>query len=81
MEEEGQVSYEYLKKEPRPAFRYRVSKKTEEPGIRYVTIVAPYAENPPKIKVKILGKPEIGGNNLDLKITTNGKSKQISYKF
>ena len=69
--EDGQVSFEYTKKETRPAFRYHVTKKTEDTGIRYVTIVVPYAKNPPKVKVKLLGNPAIGGNKLDLKMTTN----------
>lgn len=77
-EEEGQVSYGYKKREPRPAFRHRVS-KTGETGVRYVTIVAPYAGNPPDIRVELSGKPVIGGNKVDLKLSANGKSKQIGY--
>ena len=79
-EEEGQVSFVYTKKEPRPAFRYRVP-KTEATGIRYVTLVVPYAENSPDIKAELLGNPVIGGNKLDLKLSTNGKSRQIGYAF
>ena len=80
-EEEGQVSFEYTKKEPRPAFHYHVPKKTKETGIRFVTIVVPYTGNPPAVKAKIIGNPEIGTSKVDLKITTNGKSKQIGYNF
>ena len=80
-EEEGQVSFEYLKKEPRPAFSFHVSKNTKENDIRFVTIVTPYVENPPVIKVEIIGNPKIGSNRIDLKITTNGESKQIGYNF
>lgn len=79
-EEEGQVSYLYTKKEPRPAFRYRVPKK-DETGIRYITIVVPYAENPPNIQAKLLRNPVVGGKELDMKILTNGKSRQIGYCF
>jgi len=80
-EEEGQVSFEYQKKEPRPAFCYRVYKKTKETGIRFVTVVVPYVENPPEIKVELLENPAIGSNNVDLKVLNNGKSKIIGYSF
>jgi hypothetical protein len=40
-EEEGQVSFEFTKKEPRPAFRYNVKKQATENGVRFVTLVAP----------------------------------------
>ena len=79
-EEDGQVSYLYTRKEPRPAFRYRVP-KTNEAGIRYVTIVAPYVGSPPDVNAEIIGDPDIGGNQLDLKITANGRSRQIGYAF
>ena len=79
-EEEGQVSFVYTRKEPRPAFRYRVP-KSDEAGIRFVTIVTPYLGNPLDISVEVLENSEIGGNKLHLKITTNGKSRQIGYDF
>ena len=80
-EEEGQVSFEYTKKEPRPAFGYQVVKKSKDASVRFVTIVAPYEKNPPVIKAEIIGTPETGSNNLELKITVNGKSKQIGYNL
>jgi len=80
-EEEGQVSFQYTKKEPRPAFSYRVEKKACEKGIRFVTIVAPYAGKTPEIRVKIIGKHEVGSNQLELKIVANGKQKRIGYNL
>ena len=80
-EEEGQISFVYAQKEPRPAFRYRVPKKADEKGIRFVTIVAPYAQNPPQIKAEIIGKPEMGGDKMDLKVSANGVSKRIGYQL
>ena len=50
MEEEGQVSFLYTKKEPRPAFCYRMTKDTKEKNIRFVTVVAPYVQDPPVTK-------------------------------
>ena len=80
-EEEGQVSYSYLQKQSRPAFRYRVSKTTAE-GKRFVTIVAPYnGTDPPSINVELIGAPAIGSNKIDLRVTGNGSSKEIGYNF
>jgi heparan-sulfate lyase len=78
-EEEGQVSFIYTKKEPRPAFRYRVKKEAKDKGIRYVTIVFPYDKNPPVLSVKILGKPKIGDSAIVLEIKENRMTKQIGY--
>lgn len=78
-EEEGQVSFLYTKKEPRPAFRYRLRKETR--GVRFVTVVVPYSGEAPDIKAKIMGKPEIGGSRLSLKVSENGRSKRIGYDF
>ena len=79
-EEEGQVSFTYGRKEPRPAFRYRSSKQEKE-GVRYLTIVVPYPENPPKIKVRVLGNPKIGSNKVDLEVSADGIVKQIGYSL
>ena len=79
-EEEGLVSFEYQKKEPRPAFSYRFQKKTKE-GVRFVTIVAPYEKKMPKIKVELLGNPEMGSDKIELKVSKNGKSKKIGYSL
>ncbi|MDR0704888.1 MAG: hypothetical protein LBF88_07860 [Planctomycetaceae bacterium] len=41
IKEEGQVSFQYAKKEPRPAFVFQIDKPTEE-SVRFVTVVIPY---------------------------------------
>lgn len=79
VEEEGQVSFVYTKKEPRPAFRYSVSKNTKETGVRFITIVVPYAGAKPKVNVNLIGEPIIKASHLELEIVTDGKSKIISY--
>ncbi len=78
-EEEGQVSFLYTKKEPRPAFRYRIKKLSGKTGIRFVTLVAPYEHEIPNVKIKLLGKPEIGTDNIQLEINENGKIRVIGY--
>ena len=76
--EKGQVSFEYTKKQPRPAFRYRIIKEKEDKA-RFVTIVAPYISEQPDISVGILGDPEIGGTQLSLEVKTNGKPEILRY--
>jgi len=74
LEEEGQISYQYTKKEPRPAFCYRVTKKTNESGVRFVTVVAPFEKSEPDIKAEIVGNHAVGSAQIELKVTANGKS-------
>ncbi|NQU52879.1 MAG: alginate lyase family protein [Bacteroidetes bacterium] len=78
-EEEGQVSFEYTKKEPRSAFCYRLKKQNEDAAIRFVTIVAPYENERPNIKVEVIGNAKVGSSKLQLEISENGKKKIIGY--
>lgn len=78
-EEEGQVSFVYTKKEPRPAFRYRLGKDASQRGLRFVTIVAPYTGLPPKIKARLLGRPQAGASHVKIKVTVDDKTQVIGY--
>jgi heparan-sulfate lyase len=78
-EEEGQVSFQYTKKEPRPAFCYRLKKTVEQPGVRFVTLVAPYEKEKPDVKIKIVRQPGIASNNLKIEIEEKGQIKTIGY--
>lgn len=78
-EEEGQVSFVYTKKEPRPAFRYRVRKEAKETGVRFVTVVAPYDGAQPEVSARIIGQPKIGASHVDLEVVADGITKQIGY--
>jgi heparan-sulfate lyase len=78
-EEEGQVSFLYTKKEPRPAFFYRLNKTASQPGVRFVTLVAPYEKVAPEVKIRIVGPSEIASNTLKLEIEENGQIKTIGY--
>ncbi|MGV3586974.1 MAG: alginate lyase family protein [Adhaeribacter sp.] len=80
-EEEGQVSFVYTKKEPRPAFRYQVQKEATSKGLRFVTVVAPYNSQMPKIQVRVKGKPAIAGAELTLKVKANGRTQEIGYNL
>jgi heparan-sulfate lyase len=77
--EEGQVSFLYTKKEPRPAFCYRINKSAPASNVRFVTVVAPYEKAIPNISVRIVGDPEQASGKLDLEIEENGIKKQIGY--
>lgn len=78
-EEEGQVSFLYTKKEPRPAFQYRINKSQGIAGVRFVTLVAPYEKTLPDIRFKILDRPEIGSPSLRIEIQEGRKIEQIGY--
>jgi len=80
-EEEGQVSFLYTKKEPRPALRYRIAKKQQDANVRFVTLVAPYYKKLPDINFRIVDHPEIGSSTLKLEIQENGKKNQIGYSL
>jgi heparan-sulfate lyase len=79
-EEDGQVSFEYTQKEPRPAFRYRIL-KTREKGVRFVTLVVPFEETPPNLNIQVVGNPTIGSQEIILEIENNGIKKQIGYEI
>lgn len=80
-EEKGQVSFEYSKKEFRPAFRYRKEKGINAPGVRFVTVVAPYVGLIPKVSLKIIGHPKVGASHVDLEVKAEGITRRISYEL
>ncbi len=81
IEEEGQVSFEYTKKEPRPAFGYHIDKKLGLAGLRFVTLVIPYETGKSEVKVKVVGDPQPGSYELQLEITENAETKIIGYSL
>ena len=80
-EEEGWVSFEYTKKEPRPAFRYRLKKTSENQNVQFVTIVAPYENEIPDIKVEIVNIDANGSNSLQVLIQENGIESVLNCEF
>ena len=79
-EEDGQVSFLYTKKEPRPAFRYRINKVSEGSNIRFVTLVAPFDKEVPNVKIRMLR--DIGDlSNLRFEVEENGIKKQLGYSL
>lgn len=80
-EEEGQVSFLYTKKEPRPAFRYRIHKESRDSAVRFVTLVSPYENEIPKVKIKVVGRSKLGSPDLQLKVKENRETRIIGYSF
>ncbi len=81
VEEEGQVSFLYTKKEPRPAFCYRLYKTSTDSSVRFVTLVAPYEKEIPNVKISVVDDPKVGSSSLNLRIDENGTKKQIGYSL
>lgn len=79
VEEEGQVSFRYTVKEPRPAFCYNIKKERKDQKVRFITVVAPYKGSQPEIKVKPAGMSQTGNSNILLKVRSCRISRQIGY--
>lgn len=77
-EEEGKVSFVYSKQENRPAFSYRLKKTSELQTIQFVTVVAPYEEEIPDIKCKIINSCQKGGNKLQVLIKEKGMKRVLN---
>lgn len=78
-EEEGQVSFRYTIKEPRPAFCYHLRKGTADQNIRFVTVVAPWLKEIPDIQVEPDKSAVAGGRSVSLMINNNGNRREIGY--
>ena len=79
-EEEGQVSFLYTKKEPRPAFRYRINKTSANSNVRFVTLVAPYEKKVPNVKIRMIS--DMGDlSSLRFEVEENGIKKQLGYSL
>jgi heparan-sulfate lyase len=77
-EEEGWVSFKYTKKEPRPAFRYRLKKETENSNVRFVTLVIPFEKEVPEMQITRV-TDESG--KLEIEVLENGERKMIGYSM
>lgn len=81
-EEEGWVSHQYTVKETRPAFCFNINKTSNNPVIRYVTILIPYKNRKNDIKIKILNEAENKPiSKMMLEITENDHKRKIQYNL
>lgn len=76
-EEEGWVSFKYTVKEPRPAFCYKIDKDPGQRNVRFVTLVAPFEKEPPRISVKSLQNFQSLPLGIELEVEENGNKKRI----
>ncbi|MDR2763403.1 MAG: heparinase II/III-family protein, partial [Tannerella sp.] len=80
IKEEGQVSFVYTVKEPRPAFVYQLEKPTDE-GLRFVTVIAPFeGGQAPDIQVEFPAEP-VGSPSVRLKIKEGNETKETGYSI
>lgn len=78
-EEEGWVSFQYTKKEPRPAFCYRQIKASENENLYFITLVVPFENELPDIEVV---QSSIQPGQLNIEISENrGAKKYFGYKL
>ncbi|MDN3689807.1 heparinase II/III family protein [Cyclobacterium jeungdonense] len=80
-EAEGQVSFVYTKKEPRPAFSFRKELIGGSDGERFITLLIPHREELPAVDAKILGNPTIGSNKISIQVSHQGKEETITYEL
>lgn len=78
--EEGQVSFVYTQKEPRPAFRFRKIKQPNR-GIRFITILTPYHKDLPLYDAAVSGTTGIGGDDLEINVGVHGSEKILRYSI
>lgn len=76
LEEEGQVSFLYTKKEPRPAFCYRLKKSNKKEKLQFVTLIVPFEKTTPEIHVKDFS---IQSGKINIEILENRIEKKIGY--
>lgn len=80
-EEEGQVSFVYTKKEPRPAFSYRVHKSTPAQVVRFVTVVVPYAGSEPQISAEYSAGKAFLSEGMSINIREGKKIIKAGYQL
>lgn len=77
VEEEGQVSFRYTQKEPRPAFGYSLQKNPGQDKVSFVTLVAPFENQKPEADIEQISYLSDG---ITLTVNYNGNPVTLSYK-
>jgi hypothetical protein len=77
---EGQVSFIYTQKEPRPAFSFQKDWQGNRKGQRFITSLLPFeGKEAPEVIVGISKKTKLGDNQVSLTVTYEGKKETITY--
>ena len=80
--QEGQVSFVYTVKVPRPAFSFSKEWDGKKNGMRFITSLVPFqGKTPPQLDIKLGSKTKIGSNKVTLEIFINGEKETLSYHF
>jgi heparan-sulfate lyase len=75
--EEGQVSFEYGIRAPRPAVRFEMRKGISP--VRFVTVLVPYAGEVPAVRAVPVGAGPSGASSRAWDVTVNGERSRIGY--
>lgn len=76
---EGWVSYEYNKREPRPAFAFVTEKSHLTDARRFVTIILPHEGPAPRLTANIIDLPDAGSNAAAVEIRIDGRRYRLEY--
>ena len=80
VQEEGQVSFIYTKKEARPAFAYALAKSAKTKRSRFVTVVLPYAGKEPDLQISCPDIDKPAENAYSFSVTVNGETSTVTYE-
>jgi hypothetical protein len=80
VEEEGWVSFEYGKRERRPAAAFVRQKSRRSAGERFITVLMPHeGRQPPTVQVRVLDGTTPGSSPMRVRVTVDGRRTEISY--
>lgn len=81
-EKEGQVSFIYTIKEPRPAFSFSKEWDNKKNGVRFITSLVPFqGEEAPQLEIQLGSKTKIGSDKVTIEVIMNGEKETISYSL
>jgi heparan-sulfate lyase len=79
VKEQGQVSFKYGKKGPRPAFRFELPKTGDQKGVRFVTLLVPFTGTVPDTHIKLIGDTLPGSSEIKLEVKVGKISETVGY--
>ncbi len=78
-EREGWVSYQYGEREPRPAFAFASDKSHLDRAMRFVTVITPWEDDPPRLSARVSDQPAAGSDAADVEIAVNDRRYRLRY--
>lgn len=77
--EEGQVSFIYTRKEPRPAFSFILPKSAKAKIRRFVTVILPYTGKEPEVRISAPGIDKPEEKAYSFSVSVNGETSVVGY--